>query len=96
MFCLLLNRTTKFPSLVLTTITTREPLRKHGAGSKIIEWGLAKAKQDRCPAYLEAVAAAKGLYEKHGFREIGTQVVKMDSFGMPGVELVFSRMRAEP
>ena len=70
---------------------TREPLRKHGAGSLLLEWGLEQAKKDACQAYLEAAPDAKGLYEKHGFRQVGEQHV--DVLGM---KIVLARMRADP
>ena len=80
---------------MLTNIKTREPLQKQGAGSLILEWGLKQAAEDGVPAYLEAVVEAMGLYQKHGFREVGRQTVDCTSYGMPGVSFDIARMRAD-
>ncbi|KAK5111404.1 hypothetical protein LTR85_012178 [Meristemomyces frigidus] len=80
----------------LTTIVTREPLRKHGAGSMLLDWGLEQAKKAGVPAYLEAVPQAMGLYAKHGFRDVGRHVTDCTPFGLPGVSFEVARMRADP
>lgn len=81
---------------VLTNIATREPLRRLGAGSLMLEWGLKQAREEGVPAYLEAVADAKGLYEKHGFREVDSVPIDCTPFGLPGITFTLSRMRADP
>lgn len=55
----------------------------------IMNWGLAQAKEAGVPAYLEAAPAAKGTYEKHGFREVGRQ-----RFTLGGESIELSRMEA--
>lgn len=62
----------------------------------ILEWGLQKAAQEGVPAYLEAVPDAKGLYESHGFREVGTEDIDGTKFGVPEFQLTVSLMRADP
>ena len=62
----------------------------------ILEWGLKEASKERVPAYLESVVQAKGLYEKHGFREVERQKVDCSPYGMPGVVFESARMRADP
>ena len=57
----------------------------------LVAWGVEQAKRAGVPAFLEAVKAAKSMYEKQGFREV--QVKKVQSHG---VEFEFSRMRADP
>ena len=37
----------------------------------LITWGVEKAKAEGVPAYLEASALAKPLYERYGFKQIG-------------------------
>jgi GNAT superfamily N-acetyltransferase len=81
---------------VLTNIVTREPLRRHGAGSLILKWGLRKAAAEGVPSFLEAMPDAKSLYEKHGFREVGRQLVDCSKYGIPRFSFEVSRMRAEP
>ena len=74
---------------------TREPLRKRGAASLILEWGLKQASEEGVPAFLEAAQTAKSLYEKHGFKEIDQQAIDCSPYGLPGVNVTLSRMRAE-
>jgi predicted N-acetyltransferase YhbS len=81
---------------VLTSIKTREPLQKNGAGSLILKWGLAQAAKEGVPAYLEAVVQAMHLYEMHGFREVGRHKINCTPYAMPGLEFEVARMRADP
>lgn len=74
------------------SIVTREPLRKNGAGSMIVKWGVQQAHRAGAVAFLESFPEAKGLYEKHGFREDGKQSFDLGDFGLVEV----SRMRADP
>ena len=60
-----------------------------------MQWGLEQAKKAGVPAYLESVPDAKGLYEKHGFREMERQTVDCTEFGMPGVNFEVARMKAD-
>jgi len=76
---------------VLTTMVTREPYRKRGAGSLMLEWGLEQARKDGIPVFLEATPAAKGLYEKHGWRQVGKQVSEVED-----QKIEIARMRADP
>ncbi|KXL45600.1 hypothetical protein M433DRAFT_154303 [Acidomyces richmondensis BFW] len=76
---------------VLTTMVTREPYRKRGAGSLTLEWGLEQARKDGIPVFLEAAPAAKRLYEKHGWRQVGKQVSDIG-----GQKIEIARMRADP
>ena len=81
---------------VLTTLTTREPYRRNGAGSMILEWGLEQARKAGMPAYLEAAVGAKHLYESHGFKEIETAKVDCSDVGLPGVVAELAIMKADP
>lgn len=62
----------------------------------ILEWGLQKAAEEGVPACLEAVPDAKGLYEAHGFREVGTENIDGAKFGVPEFQLMVSLMKAVP
>lgn len=77
---------------VLFSIVTRKPLRKHGAGSRIIKWGVEQAHKAGAVAFLEAFPEAKSLYEKCGFREVGRQSFDLGN----GATVEVSRMRADP
>ncbi|KAK4502978.1 hypothetical protein PRZ48_006405 [Zasmidium cellare] len=77
---------------ILFSIVTREPLRKHGAGSMIVKWGVEQAHKAGAVAFLEAFPEAKSLYEKHGFKEVGRQSFDLGE----GATVDVSRMRADP
>lgn len=81
--------------LVLTTLKTREPFQRNGAGSMILQWGLKEAAKEQVPAYLEAAPDAKHLYEAHGFREVGTDVIEGAKFGIPDFRMTVSLMKAD-
>lgn len=54
------------------SMVTRDCYRKQGAASQLINWGVDRARKDGVPAYLEASAAGKPVYEKFGFRQVGS------------------------
>ncbi|KAK4561286.1 hypothetical protein LTR86_004603 [Recurvomyces mirabilis] len=81
---------------VLTTLATREPYRRKGAGGLILEWGLEQARKAGVPAFLEAAVGAKHLYESHGFKEIEKASIDCSDSGMPGVVVELAIMRADP
>ena len=49
----------------------------------LLEWGNAEADRLRIPGYVEASAAGKPLYEKHGYKEIKRLVVDLSAWGGP-------------
>ena len=59
----------------------------------LVKWGVDKAKQDGIPAFIEASAAGKPLYEKCGFRCVGEQSVDVSQFGI-AEPIVLARMTA--
>ncbi|KAH7397807.1 hypothetical protein BKA64DRAFT_48131 [Cadophora sp. MPI-SDFR-AT-0126] len=59
------------PCWILMHLVTRGSQRGRGAAGKLITWGVEKANADGVPAYLEASALAKPLYERYGFKQIG-------------------------
>jgi ribosomal protein S18 acetylase RimI-like enzyme len=61
---------------VLEVLATHEDYRKHGFGSRLLQWGSDEADKHALESYLDAASAAKGLYEKFGFVE---QAEKRDS-----------------
>lgn len=50
--------------------------------------GLAEVDAAGLPAYLEGSAAGRGLYERHGFREIEEHVVDYALYGGKGTERI--------
>ena len=62
----------------------------------MIKWGIEQAAKEGVPAYLEALAAAKHLYETHGFYQIESQKVDCTPYGMPELKFELARMRADP
>ncbi|KAI9710702.1 MAG: hypothetical protein M1820_002535 [Bogoriella megaspora] len=82
------------PQWMLTTLKTKEPERRRGAGGMLVEWGVQQAKKEGIPAYLEAVPEAKSLYEKFGFKQIGEQIVDLRPCDIPLV-LVIARMMVD-
>jgi GNAT superfamily N-acetyltransferase len=76
---------------VLTTIVTREPWRGKGAASRLLEWGLEQGRRDGVPVFLEAAPGATGLYQKHGWREVGRSVTEAK-----GKRVEMCRMKVEP
>lgn len=71
------------PCWILMHLTTRPSHRKRGAAAMLIRWGLARAGEEGAPAYLEAGAAARGMYEKFGFKQVGAlRKVDLGPLGM--------------
>ena len=57
--------------------------------------GLEQAKQDACPAYLEATPAADSLYRKLGLEAIGDIDVDLTDVGID-FKTTLRKMRANP
>jgi GNAT superfamily N-acetyltransferase len=73
----------KKPCWILMHLTTRPSHRKRGAAAVLIRWGVAQAAEENAPAYLEAGAAARPIYEKFGFRQVGDlRKLSLGAFGM--------------
>ena len=49
----------------------------------LVRWGLEQAIKDRVPAYIEATIAGKPVYEKCGFKQVGTNNIDLSEFGFP-------------
>ena len=59
----------------------------------LIEWGVERARKEGVNAYLEAGIAAKGLYERYGFGQVGgILVLDLRPFGME-MDFVMAKMR---
>lgn len=80
----------------LMHLVTRPGRRGQGSGGMLIRWGLDRAKEEGACAYLEAGAAAKGLYERYGFEQVGD--VRMLDLKPYGIDANFqlANMRWRP
>lgn len=84
------------PCWLLMHLTTRPSNRKRGAASLLIRWGLAKANEANEPAYLEAGAAGKPIYEKFGFKQVGElRELDLRAYGMDAY-FELSNMKYDP
>lgn len=85
----------KGPCWVLMHMVTRPSQRGRGAAGMLINWGVERAKEEGCPAYLEAAVLAKPLYEKFGFREVGEQRLDLRKHGVD-MDFVIAQMAFVP
>lgn len=76
----------------LMHMVTRRTKRGLGAAGMLIRWGTERADADGATAYLEAAAAAKPLYERYGFGEVGEIVLDLGRWGHE-VPVVFAQMK---
>lgn len=84
------------PCWVLMHLVTRISQRGRGAAGLLIGWGVEKAREEGVPAYLEAGIAAKPLYEKLGFEQVGElMVVDMRAHGVE-MDFVMAKMQIKP
>lgn len=60
------------PCWILMHLVTRPSHRRRGAAALLIEWGMKKAEETGVSAYLEAGTAGKPVYERFGFRQVGS------------------------
>ncbi|KAI2465268.1 acyl-CoA N-acyltransferase [Annulohypoxylon bovei var. microspora] len=55
------------PHWYLDMLGVRKELQRKGAGSRLVQWGVAKADEAGVEAYLAASPAGAPMYKKHGF-----------------------------
>ena len=69
--------------------------RRIGLGSRILEEGMRLAGEcfDADQIYLEAQTYARGLYEKHGFRQISEEFLED---GIPHIKMLAELNRGQP
>ena len=58
------------PYAYLSVLCTASEYRKQGAGSSLIAAGLSIADRQGLPSYVEGTPIGRGIYERHGFREV--------------------------
>ena len=54
----------------LEMIVTRHEHQGKGAGAMLVKWGVDEADKAGWPCYLDSTPDGKGLYVRHGFREL--------------------------
>jgi predicted N-acetyltransferase YhbS len=57
---------------MLTHLSVDPECQKHGIGLRLCQWGLEYAKEEELPATLCSTIDGKRLYQKAGFRAIGS------------------------
>ncbi|KAL9071450.1 MAG: hypothetical protein Q9161_004167 [Pseudevernia consocians] len=65
------------PCWILMHMVTRSSQRGGGAARLLTQWGIQQAEKTGAPAYLEAGAMGKPIYEKVGFRQVG-ELMELD------------------
>lgn len=66
-------------SKVLASLAVDPEFKGRSIASKLVQYGIDKADQDRLPAYLESTPAAVGLYRRLGFEVVRTLSVIKDN-----------------
>ncbi|KAF5022431.1 hypothetical protein F66182_5516 [Fusarium sp. NRRL 66182] len=56
----------------LSTIVTDQEVQRRGVGSVLMKFGVERADEEGWMAYVNSSVAGRGLYEKFGFRVVGT------------------------
>jgi predicted N-acetyltransferase YhbS len=57
---------------MLTHLSVDPECQKHGIGLRLCQWGLEYAKREELPATLCSTIDGKKLYQKAGFRAVGS------------------------
>ena len=63
---------------ILMYMTTAERYRRRGAATLCVQWGIERCRELGIPAYLEASAEGRPVYEKLGFEVVEEVPVELD------------------
>ncbi len=66
--------------IVCAMLCVRSDYQRQGAGSLLMQWGIAEAKRLGLPTYLESSSAGYPLYLALGFREVDQFVIKAEQW----------------
>ncbi|KAK4611505.1 hypothetical protein CLAFUW4_13508 [Fulvia fulva] len=64
------------PHVRLSLLCTRQDFQRQGAGTVLVQQGLALAEQLGLPGYVEASTVGYHLYSKLGFEQVDTATIK--------------------
>ncbi|KAI1515608.1 Acetyltransferase domain containing protein [Pyrenophora tritici-repentis] len=92
-FCTRNGEMGKHPHVLLALLVTAPQHRRRGAGSLLVQWGIAKSEELGLPAYLQASAQGQRLYQSHGFKDIDTVEFNLTDFGLEGMEKMTEMIR---
>ena len=68
----------------INTLVTDPHHQGRGIGSALVQWAMAKADTDHVPCWLSSSPAARGVYIRAGFKEVGRFDVDLSNFAPGG------------
>ncbi|KAK3634331.1 hypothetical protein LTR56_015365 [Elasticomyces elasticus] len=86
----------KRPHILLALLVTSSRHLGKGAGSLLVQWGLAMSDKSGLPAYLQASEAGRRLYRHHGFAELSKVEFNLTGYGLNGIEVMTEMLRYPP
>ncbi|KAF5640604.1 hypothetical protein F52700_3755 [Fusarium sp. NRRL 52700] len=69
----------------LGLLATSPKYQRTGIGKRLVQWGLDRCEEEGIPATLESSISGRPLYEKMGFREVGTVSFCQGKWPMPAM-----------
>ncbi|TVY78585.1 hypothetical protein Focb16_v008514 [Fusarium oxysporum f. sp. cubense] len=69
----------------LGLLATSPKCQRTGIGKRLVQWGLDRCEEEGVPAALESSVSGRPLYEKMGFREVGTVSFYEGKWSMPAM-----------
>lgn len=69
----------------LGLLATSPKCQRTGIGKRLVQWGLDRCEEEGAPATLESSLSGRPLYEKMGFREVGTVSFYEGKWSMPAM-----------
>jgi GNAT superfamily N-acetyltransferase len=77
---------------VLTFVGTHPEYHGRGAGTMLTEWGLARAKSENIPVYLDSTVPASKMYQKLGFTAVDGLSITLPGIGKDGAPCVYQEV----
>ena len=78
--------------IVLTFVGTHPDYQGRGAGTLLTEWGLAKAKSENIPVYLDSTIPASRIYLKLGFVPVDGLSMSLPGMGRDGEPYIYEEL----
>ncbi|EUC47629.1 hypothetical protein COCMIDRAFT_3424 [Bipolaris oryzae ATCC 44560] len=95
-FCSRNGELGKHPHILLELLVTSSKHRRRGAGSLLVQWGLAKSEELQLPVFLQASAQGQQLVQNYGFETIDRVKFTLADYGLTGTELMSVMIRYPP